>query len=81
MMLNAARTPYYDLAQPVQMRKTGTFHYMSTRNNNFSNRNQMGKIVVKDEMSATEKAAIGVGATLGAGALAGAGYYAYTKKF
>eukprot|EP00300_Choanocystis_sp_HF-7_P042276 c9037_g1_i1.p1 GENE.c9037_g1_i1~~c9037_g1_i1.p1 ORF type:complete len:626 (-),score=58.71 c9037_g1_i1:164-2041(-) len=82
MMLNAARTPYYDLAQPVQMRKAGTYQYMSTRNNNFSNRNQMGKIVVKeDAFSATEKAAIGVGAVVGVGALAGAGYYGYTKKF
>jgi len=38
MKLNAA-SKYFD-GGLVQMEKTGTFHYMSSRNNNFSNRSQ-----------------------------------------
>lgn len=51
--LNAAmddkgqRTPYFD-AGLVQMNKGGSFSYMSTRNNNFSNRNQVGFMCVRD---------------------------------
>ena len=30
------------------MTSTGIYHYMSTRNNNFSNRSQKGKIIVKN---------------------------------
>jgi hypothetical protein len=45
MKLNNAPTPYFD-GGLIQMRKTGTFKYFSTRNNNFSNRSQKGIIVV-----------------------------------
>eukprot|EP01097_Dermamoeba_algensis_P004886 TRINITY_DN3133_c0_g1_i2.p1 TRINITY_DN3133_c0_g1~~TRINITY_DN3133_c0_g1_i2.p1 ORF type:complete len:638 (-),score=187.56 TRINITY_DN3133_c0_g1_i2:39-1952(-) len=38
-------SPYFD-GGVVQMRKLGTFHYMSSRNNNFSNRDQKGTIRV-----------------------------------
>jgi hypothetical protein len=44
--------PYFDLG-PRQVTRMGTFHYMSTRNNNFTNRGQKGKIVVKDSDSGT----------------------------
>jgi len=43
--LNAARTPYFD-AGLVKLHATGTFHYFSTRNNNFSNRGQKASITV-----------------------------------
>ena len=36
---------YFDLG-PRKMTSTGTAHYMCTRNNNFSNRSQKGKIIV-----------------------------------
>ncbi len=36
---------YFDLG-PRKITGTGTYFYMSTRNNNFSNRSQKGKIVV-----------------------------------
>ena len=36
---------YFDLG-PRQVTEQGTYHYMCTRNNNFSNRSQKGKIVV-----------------------------------
>jgi len=51
--LNAAqdkygqRTPYFD-GGLVKMNKGGKFSYMSTRNNNFSNRNMVGFMCVKN---------------------------------
>lgn len=38
---------YFDLG-PKKVTGTGTFFYMSTRNNNFSNRSQKGRIIVTD---------------------------------
>jgi hypothetical protein len=38
---------YFDLG-PVKMSTEGHFHYMCTRNNNFSNRSQKGKIIVTE---------------------------------
>ena len=35
---------YYDLG-PRKVTQTGVYYYMCTRNNNFSNRSQKGKIV------------------------------------
>eukprot|EP00937_MAST-01D_sp_MAST-1D-sp2_P005899 g5899.t1 len=43
--LNAAHTPYFD-GGAVQMRGKGQFAFFSSRNNNFSNRDQTGKICV-----------------------------------
>ncbi|XP_031549697.1 protein DD3-3-like [Actinia tenebrosa] len=37
--------PYFDLG-PRAVKGKGTYYYMSTRNNNFTNRSQKGKIVV-----------------------------------
>lgn len=37
---------YFNLA-PVKLSTSGTFYYMCTRNNNFSNRSQKAKLVVK----------------------------------
>ena len=42
--LNDAGT-YYN-AGPRKVTGTGTYHYMCSRNNNFSNRSQKGKIIV-----------------------------------
>lgn len=44
---------YFDLG-PKKITSAGTYHYMSTRNNNFSNRSQKGKIVVTTVKSAEE---------------------------
>jgi len=43
--LNGAKAPYFD-GGLVKMRKAGKFSYYSSRNNNFSNRNQAGCICV-----------------------------------
>ena len=42
--LNDAGT-YFDLGA-VKVTASGIFHYMCTRNNNFSNRSQKGKLIV-----------------------------------
>lgn len=44
--LNDAGT-YFDL-DSVKITRSGVFHYMSTRNNNFSNRDQKGVIIVEN---------------------------------
>jgi len=80
MKINAAKTPYFDMATPVQMTKSGTYNYMSTRNNNFSNRNQRASITVNDQMSTKEQAAIGVGVTVAVGGAAGAAALMYAKR-
>ena len=38
---------YFDLG-PKKVTGTGTYFYMSTRNNNFSNRSQKGRIILTD---------------------------------
>ena len=37
---------YYDLG-PRMVTQVGTYYFMCTRNNNFSNRSQKGKIIVQ----------------------------------
>jgi len=60
MKLNNAPTPYFD-AGLVTMRASGRFSYMSSRNNNFSNRSQKGLIIVSGaQFSSALKAAINV---------------------
>jgi hypothetical protein len=46
------RTPMFD-GGLVKMNKAGRFSYMSTRNNNFSNRNQIGFMCVKEGADGT----------------------------
>jgi hypothetical protein len=38
---------YYDLG-PRKVTQNGVYHYLSTRNNNFSNRSQKGRIIVSE---------------------------------
>jgi hypothetical protein len=75
-LLNAAE-PYFD-GGVFKMNKTGIFHYMSTRNHNFTNRDQKGSLTV---LPLLPKWALGVvlaGAALfvGAGAVAFMMFYA-----
>jgi plastocyanin len=46
-LLNDA-DPYFNFP-PVQFTSAGTYHYLCSRNNNFSNRSQKGTIVVADK--------------------------------
>ena len=41
---------YFDLA-PIQLKKEGVMHFMSTRNNAFTNRDQKGIIIVSNGVS------------------------------
>jgi len=76
MKLNAA-APYFD-GGLVRMNLTGTFYYMSSRNNNFSNRGQKGEIIIEALLPvwATVIVVVGAGFFLVSGGLAGAMLYA-----
>jgi hypothetical protein len=77
MKLNAAPTPYFD-GGLIRMNLTGTFYYMSSRNNNFSNRGQKGEMIIEALLPiwATVIVVIGAGFFLVSGGLAGAMLYA-----
>lgn len=45
---------YFDLG-PRKVTSNGIYYYMSTRNNNFSNRSQKGRIVVIDYVTTEKK--------------------------
>jgi len=81
MKLNNAPTPYFD-GGAIQMNlttgETTPFYYMSSRNNNFSNRGQKAAIFV---LNVLPNWAIGIVVTgaalfLGAAGIAGAAFYA-----
>jgi len=52
--LNGAKEPYFD-GGLVKLRKAGQFSYFSSRNNNFSNRNQAGCICVGQKQCNSQK--------------------------
>jgi len=64
-------TAYFDLGA-MKWNRTGTYQYMGTRNNNFSNRGQKGVLIVETQLSAAAIAGIVVGAAAGV-ALLGVG--------
>jgi len=76
MKLNAAQ-PYFN-GGLVRMNSTGTFWFMSSRNNNFSNRTQKGEIIISSLLPiwATVIVCVGAGFFLASGGLAGALLYA-----
>jgi hypothetical protein len=76
MKLNAA-SPYFN-GGAIQVNSTGTFTYISTRNNNFSNRDQKGIIVTSNLLPTWGIVLVSVGAFVfvGSGATAGATFYA-----
>eukprot|EP00276_Gloeochaete_wittrockiana_P013313 CAMPEP_0184332064 /NCGR_PEP_ID=MMETSP1089-20130417/1332_1 /TAXON_ID=38269 ORGANISM="Gloeochaete wittrockiana, Strain SAG46.84" /NCGR_SAMPLE_ID=MMETSP1089 /ASSEMBLY_ACC=CAM_ASM_000445 /LENGTH=605 /DNA_ID=CAMNT_0026655291 /DNA_START=151 /DNA_END=1968 /DNA_ORIENTATION=+ len=82
MKLNGAPTPYFD-GGVLRLNNTGTFHYMSTRNNNFSNRSQKATLVVTDDSSTLPLwavGAVGVGVVAFAAAAVVAGLTLYAKS-
>lgn len=70
----------YANAGLVKMGTAGTYGYMSTRNNNFSNRSQKGAISVQALVGTfgITVAAIGAAGFAGAASIAGLVYYAHT---
>jgi hypothetical protein len=69
--------PYFD-AGAIQMNKSGTFYYMNTRNNNFSNRGQKGVINVDPILPTWAIVIVSVAAfaTVSSGAVGAAMFYA-----
>lgn len=76
MKLNAA--PAYWDGGLVRIEKTGTYHYMSTRNNNFSNRSQKGVINVQSLLPTWSLVLLGIGAALFLVGLAFGAAYMYS---
>jgi len=79
MKINAPDAQYFN-GGAIQMKTTGTYHYMSTRNNNFTNRSQKGSITVAPLLPTWGVAVAGIGATgfVCASGVAGGYYYATT---
>jgi len=75
MKLNAAG-PYFN-GGLVQMNKTATFHYISTRNNNFTNRDQKGTLYVNNLLPNWAIALVSIGGAsfVGAGVVGGLMFY------
>merc|ERR1719321_1622726 len=79
MKLSGARSPYFNLGV-VKAGEPGHYKYMSTRNNNFSNRGQKGEItIVSGPLSAGSIAGIVVGSAVGVAALAALSVFTYRK--
>jgi len=76
--LNAA-SQYFD-GGVLKMNKTGTFHYMSTRNHNFSNRDQKGIIYVVPLLPKWAVGVVVAGGILFVAAAAVAGLMFYAKS-
>jgi hypothetical protein len=76
-ILNGNNANYFDGGK-VQMYQGGTFAYMSTRNNNFTNRSQKGFVTVSAALSPVALAATVVGAAgfVAAAVIAGGSLYA-----
>jgi len=77
--LNAADR-YFD-GGLIKMNLTGTFHYMSTRNHNFSNRDQKGIIYVVPLLPPWAIALVVVGSVICFGAFGVAGAMMYAKQY
>ncbi len=81
MKLNGAPTPYFDggaIRMNLTSGETTGFYYMSSRNNNFSNRGQKAVIWVLNVLPNWAIALVVTGTVLflGAGGIAGAAFYA-----
>jgi len=78
MVLNAA-SQYFD-GGLIRMNTTGTFYYMNTRNNNFSNRGQKGTLAIVPLLPTWALAVVLVGAGLFVLSGAAAGLMLYAKS-
>jgi len=67
-------TAYFDLGA-MRWNRTGTYQYMGTRNNNFSNRGQKAVLIVGSQLSAAAIAGIVVGAAAGVALIAVGGLF------
>lgn len=79
LVLNAAPTPRFT-GGLVKLDEVGTYNFMSTRNNNFSNRSQKGSITVSESWPAWKTAAIVVGGVVAVAVGAAVGTIVYAKR-
>lgn len=79
MKLNDA--PAYFNGGLIQVNTEGTFYYMSTRNNNFSNRSQKGVLVVHPLLEGWQIALIVVGCFIFTSVALVGGLFLYARKF
>eukprot|EP01048_Picozoa_sp_COSAG05_P006825 COSAG05_NODE_461_length_9571_cov_14.935283_1_plen_734_part_00 len=68
--------PYYD-AGLVETKNAGQWSFMSTRENNFSNRGHKGQLIVVDGLGSGEVVLIALGGVVGAGLLGAAAFTFY----
>jgi hypothetical protein len=78
MKLNAAE-PYFD-GGLIKFNVTGSFSYMSTRNHNFSNRDQKGLLNINPLLPTWAIAVVSTGAALFVGSAGVAGLMLYAKS-
>ena len=78
MKMNAAKD-YFD-GGLIKLNTTGEFHYMSSRNNNFSNRSHKASITVLPLLSAWAIAMIAIGSVLAIAALVSAAMVVQARK-
>jgi hypothetical protein len=76
--LNAA-SPYFN-GGLIKMNKTGSFHFMSTRNHNFTNRDQKGSIIVSPLLPSWALGLVIAGSVLFVAAAGVAGMMFYAKN-
>jgi len=78
-LLNADGANYFN-GGLVKMIKAGVYNYMSTRNNNFTNRSQKGTVTVSSALSpfALTATIAGSAGFAGAATIAGGSWYAST---
>jgi len=67
-------TAYFDLGA-IRWNNSGSYHYMGTRNNNFSNRGQKAVLIVGNQLSAAAIAGIVVGSAAGVALLSFGGIF------
>ena len=71
--------PEYNAGR-IELKNAGTWHFMSTRENNFSNRSHKSQIIVVEGLGTGEIVLITAAAVAVAGALGAAAFMGYKKK-
>ena len=71
--------PEYNAGR-IELENAGTWHFMSTRENNFSNRSHKSQIIVVEALGVGEKVGIAAGAIIALGAVGAAAFMGYKKS-
>lgn len=71
--------PEYNAGR-IELQNAGTWHFMSTRENNFSNRSHKSQIIVVEGLGAGEIVGIAAAGIVGVGAIGAAAFMGYKKN-